>query len=124
MTRGEGEGGEGRGEGGGAPWKSTVLGGAGGGPDSQYWALYKKNKKMPTTGITIIIIAPRLLPFSGLPVGGSGPKSQEINLTPSRTFLHCSGTLFQGINLEKTKFKICSSTPGGGGTPYYYFIIK
>ena len=81
-------------------------------------------KTTQKAGITIIIIAPRLLPFSGLPVVGFGPKLQEINLTPSRTFLHCSGTLFQGINLEKTKFKICSSTPGGGGTPYYYLIIR
>ena len=45
---------------------------------------------------------------------GFGGNLEEIKLTPSRTFLHCSGTLFPGSYLEKTKFKICSSTPGGG----------
>ena len=55
-----------------------------------------------------------IVAFSGIPVGGFGPKSEEINLTPSRTFLHRSGTLYEVISLEKTKFKICSSTPGGG----------
>ena len=43
-----------------------------------------------------------------------GRNLEEINRTHSRTFLDCSGTLFQSINLEKTKFKSCSSTPGRG----------
>ena len=45
--------------------------------------LKDRNERIPEAGITIITVAPRLLPFGGRPAVGFGPKLEEMN---PRTF--------------------------------------